>query len=818
MRQRLAPWVITVFALVLGCLVGLPTTHSHAQTQTPVRLAVEGGFDSYFREGDWTPLLIRVSNDGAGIVGELRVVSGGAIRLNTGGYSVPIELPTQSSKQLFLYVALEVFTQQLQVELVDTDGVIIQSATAQLARVNAGDLLFASVTESPTGKFDLIAGRTSADPVQANLDMDNLPPLAQALESIDLLLLDDVDSGKLSLDRRRAIEDWVLAGGHLIVGGGPNWQKTRAGFDTLLPISVNTTVTLNQLDSLARFVGFGDDQKLESAAGVVVATGGLQAGAQVLAEQDGVPLIVRRGFGLGTVSYVAFDVSLEPFRSWTRRGQVWMSLLGTLANRPGWSSGVVENSDAVRAVNYTRALRLPDVLQLVLFLGLYIIVIGPLNYLVLRVIRRSNLAWVTIPAIILITSVIAYAVGSTLRGTLPTMSRMSLVQQWPESPRARLDGVTGLLAPRRGLYSVEAEEGVVMRPLTGENGSAIKMTEGAKFAANNFRVDSGTSANFMTSGYIQPIALDGNATVQIKENTLSVSGEVRNNSTLTITEAIVFAVNTPFRIGDLAPGETRPFNFEATILEFAAPSLANGPLNSNSLPPGSYNTYRYSRELALSNILISGFANLRNETPTEVNERRRREFFTSAMTDQVERGAARGVDVYFAGWTTVSPVNITIRDTTNFNAEDLTLYLIKLPTKTGAASNLTRLFPGYTLWTPIERGSRDYAPYSLYVIGNDAASFRFAPLNALRLKDVTSLMITIRSDGGGAGVVALWDWKAAKWIDLPTSPGSRPIEIRGSDVARYLLPDGGVRVQVRAPNTAISFERVDVVFNGTFTN
>jgi hypothetical protein len=793
-----------------------------AQQTTGLRMTVEAGFAGRFRSDQWTPLLIRVANDGPSLRGELRVVSGGAIRLTTGGYSTPIDLPTQSSKLVFLYVELAVFNQNVQVELATESGAIAATLVTPMSRLSGTDLLYALISEAPTGSIDLTNIASSSGVVQADLSLDSIPPLAQALESIDLLVFTDVDTGKLSLDRRQAIENWVLSGGHLVITGGPNWQKTRAGFDSLVPLIPTGTITLASLNGLANFIGTGDTPQTPTN-GVISINGTVTTGAQVLASQDELPLMIRRDYGLGTINYLTIDPSLEPIRSWAQRGAIWTTVFQSIKGRPGWAEGITDANEATRAVTYTRALRLPDVAQLATFLILYILVIGPGNYIVLRLLRRLEWAWVSIPVIIIGTSVAAYLVGSNLRGTLPIVSRMSIVQQFAGESRARLDGVASVLSPRRANYTVVASEGIAMRPIVDSGTNTIKVEEGARYIARNIAVDSGLSANFYTSAYIQAIPLEGTATVTLRnERVFNVKGEVKNNSALTLTELVVFCVNTPAVIGNLAPGESKAFDFDIDPLPYAAPGYALAPVASN--PFGvSRGGRNFSQQVALPNLLMTGFRRARAEdNVTDRNERRRRELFAAAMTNENERGSARGLTVYVGAWHNGAPIQVGL-DNAAFNTEDLTLYIAELTTTiTPPTSSSLRIPAGLTMWSPVDRTRvRDSTPYDIYLFGTESPSFRYTPIPELPIKAITGFTLQAeRNANTGSAIFALWDWKAGLWIDLPAlSSGSR-IETytidSATDLARYLAPDRSVRLQVRAPLGNATYTRVEVVFNAAF--
>src|SRR5205085_852445 len=61
-------------------------------------------------------------------------------------------------------------------------------------------------------------------------------------------------------------------------------------------------------------------------------------------------------------------------------------------------------------------LDLPEPLGIAIFLLVYILLIGPVNFIVLRRMRRAELAWITIPALVLIFSVGAYLIGYQSKG------------------------------------------------------------------------------------------------------------------------------------------------------------------------------------------------------------------------------------------------------------------------------------------------------------------------------------------------------------------------------------------------------------------
>ncbi len=824
--MRRLPLLIFLAALLLiNSLSGAKPIQ--AASGGTIHLSVDAGFQGRFRANTWVPLLITVSNDGPDVSGSLRVVTGGSLGSQASSYSTPVDLPRQSNKQLFLYVVLNAYAQQVQVDLTTPDGAVMQSASASMTRTDVGDLIYAVLTESPTGAVDLTSAHGSGSAYQVDWRIENIPTIGQALYGLDALLLTDVDTGKLSTDQRSAIQGWVLGGGHLIVTGGPNWQKTRAGVDALLPIGAGSTLTLSTLGALSTFAGLPDNAPDRAALNgtVIVAQGQPQPDARVLVAQSGSPVLVRGLVGQGTVDYLTADPGLEPFRSWVNRAQVWANLLSTSSRKPGWADGIVNADEAARAANFIKGLRLPDIFQLAAFLAAYIALIGPINYIALRRLGRLEWAWITIPLIIVLASLTTYAVGTTLRGTQATLNRLSIVQVWPGNAQAQVDGVLGVLSPRRSIYNVTIENGLTLRTLvTSTNNvldgslSAPQIAEGLQYQAVDVPVDAGLSTAFVVGGAIPAPALSGSATLQLSNSAYhTVSGEVRNESLLTLTELFILVEGTAYNVGTLKPGERRTFTFTVIPLSQASPTSVN---RAPGYATVGYQPYNTRTNINLAALLNNGYTGNNPVGATTMQQEFQRRFvFLSGMTDANDFGAGRGVDVFFAGWSGDSPVGVRVD--APFTTEDTTLYLVKLARQIQTAQPQVTLHPGDMQWTPIGTGAqRDYAPYDLFMGAGDEAAFRFNPLPALLLKSVSSVSINLHDNGSSTRPsVALWDWQAGQWVMLDlTQDGSisSATLVSSVDIARFVGVNNAVQIRIRAENGDVNLTQAEVTLGGTF--
>src|SRR5207253_354595 len=138
----------------------------------------------------------------------------------------------------------------------------------------------------------------------------------QALDSLGVLILDDVETGPLSMDQRAALEAWVSRGGMLIAEVRPGGADVTAGIAGLLPVTVSGSRTVASLDSLRDLVGAAASPSGQASVGAATLKPETAARRRVLAQQDGIPIVVERDLGLGEVVYLGAGPGSPPLKAW----------------------------------------------------------------------------------------------------------------------------------------------------------------------------------------------------------------------------------------------------------------------------------------------------------------------------------------------------------------------------------------------------------------------------------------------------------------------------------------------------------------------
>src|SRR5262249_32836989 len=95
-----------------------------------------------------------------------------------------------------------------------------------------------------------------------------------------------------------------------------------------------------------------------------------------------------------------------------------------------------------------------------LFILLYILVVGPLDYLFLKkVVKRLELTWITFPTVVIAVSAAAYFTAYHLKGSELRINKLDLVDVDLQTARAYGRTWFSLFSPRIQKYTIGVEPG-----------------------------------------------------------------------------------------------------------------------------------------------------------------------------------------------------------------------------------------------------------------------------------------------------------------------------------------------------------------------
>ncbi len=807
---------LALLAAILSGALSWLSGPAHAQQQGDLRVTASLGYDGYFRDGQWVPVWISVQNTGASdFEGEIRIQIDGTYGGTPTVFIRPLELAAGASRDLTLPIAMSGYSSSLNVDIFAGDQRVSRSNIRRLA-VTANDLVYGVVAASP----DAFSGLGTIKPYNgsgyvAQVGINQLPENPLLLNSLDVLVFSDVDTGVLSAGQRAALSTWVNQGGRLWVMGGPNWQRTVSGLADLLPVRLTGTETVTDASGLA---GFSLDGSAPNGS-LTAATGTLDANAVVRARAGGVPFLIERRAGMGQVLFFAADSAVEPLSSWSGMDDLYRLLMSQAIERPSWTSGVTVNTAAANDA----AVNIPDLELISPFLicgllGAYVALVGPLNYLALRVLKRRELAWLTIPATVVVFSCLAYVIGFVFAGRQPLLHEVAVVQGPSGATAGRVDMAIGLYSPVRTAYNLAFPTSVLARPMP--NVSTIAASDGQRvvvgdqFELRGVATDISGVASFLVQGSAPVPQIDSEWTLEERPGGVRVQGSVTNTSQITFSDAVLLFPGAVERIGDFAPGQRHTFSlFVSGGRATSAPINAVAP-PGGALPGAAASPYGpgYYYDSTIDDILGTS-----NYSYWDDSDSLRRYSILSALGDNYN-SLSRGSGVYLSAWAEDRLFDVRVTNA-GFRTQSLQAYLIQLPRvvrATARADGVIILRPEAMTWQmlPSNVNSSGYGPYDFSLYTNESMAALFQPSEPITFDDVLRLTLTINDASGQTGTpndrFLLWSVADEDWVELPgVSFGENEI----SDPGRFVGPSGEVRVRVDSlPSSSgySSYERVDV--------
>jgi hypothetical protein len=761
-------WVILAMAIA----VALAWTRGPVAAQdTGLTMRVTVGFDGYCHSGTWCPVYAVLSNEGVDIEGELRV----AIRGAGGGtepvmYARQVVLPAHSRKAYFLYLPPAGVSSSLPTVQLLTGKKVLMSEQAVVVWLDEGDRLYGVASSNPSA-LNFLSDVTPAGgrAAVAHLNLEALPPNPLGWEGLDVLILNDLDTTALSGERRRALETWVVHGGHLVVGGGAGVARTVAGVADLLPVTVGGTRSVDDLWVLGERLGTP-----VAASSYAVAQADLRDGQALIEqsdEQGDLILLARRTHGAGRVDFLAFDAGLNPFLRWSDNTRLWKFVIGPGAAGT-WLLTVRNGHSAYEAINAIPGLELPSTLYILGFMLVYTLLIGPVNYLILRRLDRRELAWLTIPALVVGFTACAYVTGFQIRGGAAIVHRLAAVYV-PEGARiGRVSQVVGLFSPRRADYDVwvagaEVSEvpgdyygGPIQQPL-----HIIEAAEGSTVA--DLRVDVGGIQPFLAEGYADVPGVEADLRlVESAAGGLRLEGTVRNGE-VPLNEVVLIVGDGGQRLGDLEPGQVTSIS---VVIGSSLPPFEDMP--ERILGPGSY---------------------------WDDRSLYRRYQFLQALFPYGEP-ALTGAGVYLVGWVEEeAPLLVEVVEPPGLKTStvETALYVHALPVAELGTGGAITIGPGLIERQVVDtRGRVEVWPRGFHMEPEAEVVFRFTVWPGVTVGQVDELVLDLQGGGYGSAsrppAISLWNQNSEDWDRLDVGWGRHSI----SNAGAYVTSPGEVLLRL----------------------
>ena len=511
-----------------------------AATAAGLTVDVRPLFDGWYDERRWVPLAVDLKHAGDDMQMELRAGSTGT----QATFNVPVELPRGAEKRVPVLLLPGNATRARLAAL--QDGRPLTERSTEL-RKTEGEPLIVVIAERDAVQLEGLGqlGRSDRS-VVVRAGAADLPEHALGWGSVDAVVLAGADLARASEAGRTALAQWVALGGELVVTGGTG---AGAALDTLPDALRPAAATGIRVAADFGALGVLVDGTAPVGSAPIAVLDPTAGTAPIAPLADGTPLAVQRRYGEGVVVALAFDPSLPPFEDWGGLDDMW-AVLHVERGETVWTTPIADPARIGSGLFSSPEFALPSMGWLLLLIGVYIVLVGPVNYVVLRRRRRLDLAWVTIPALTVLATGATYGAGYAIHGRDLVLYELSIVHVVPDAQIAYVQTFIGLFSPASQAYDVHIPGGLA-RP-SGDS-AEIEVVQGSEGAVRRFQVDQWSVASLAAEAIVDwPAEPPGGLTV----NRGRAEGSVRNPFGVAVADARLMVPGAESYIGDLDAAAT----------------------------------------------------------------------------------------------------------------------------------------------------------------------------------------------------------------------------------------------------------------------
>jgi hypothetical protein len=785
-------------ALLAGLM--LPAMAAPAGAADAITLEARALVAGRFESNGWIAVAATLSNGGSPVTGYL------AADGEDGTVRRFVELPAGAHKLVTLYLRPAPFVRTVALRFESSDGASLATASAEARVLERTSGHVAIVGDGGGNLRPQLIARGGGFPEPIPLAPADLPERPEPLRGIETIIW-AADSSSVTEAQQRSLERWVAAGGQLVVLGGPDWQARTAAFDALLPVEQLASRDGSSAAALAAWAGADQPSGGDP---LTAAVGDLRAGAiSLVGDDDGGSLFAAITRGAGRASFVGIDLATEPFRTWAGASALWARLIPDDRIIEQWGGSGPIDDEVANAMNQALAnlpsLAVPSAALLLAVIVGYILLIGPLSYLVLRRLDRRELAWIVAPVLVLVFSGVSYGIGASMKGSQIIVNEIAVVRSSTDGTAASVSTYAGVFSPTRASYDLTVRGDALLSALAANN---FEPRVGGE--AVNYATEQGDPAHLRGLAVsvfgLQAIRAEAvipyTPSLRVAWSVIggNLEGRVSNEGSEPMEDVAVVGQMGGVMVGTLAPGESKTFRLP--LRNLTGSSASQQVYGLVAFDTGTAAQRRASVRSQVIDALV-GYA---RGFPGKAG----------GVTGGIDRGP------FVIGWQVdASPLAVEI------DGQQVQRYAQAVEVLSGSA----RLGPGPVTLSPSEltteilstAGEASQTQPGLINIANGEVTFRLGlPLEAAAALQPSKVTIILAGDAStifydqenvGAFLpsgyrVAVYDVVAADWVDLGDLSERSRFDV--ADASRVLDPAGRILVKVTGSGIPAALGQVPV--------
>lgn len=581
------------------------TDEYNAVSNSAVSMDVSFGYDGNAKSGRYVPVNISLSSrSDTSFSGTVRVTAM-ETDYDIYEYDYPVSLEARGTDEESLDIPVG-RAEVLYVKLLDAQGAELIRKRLKLNVTPDIAELFVGVLSDEPDKLAYMNGvgvnYSSVRIRTFEMDGSKMPNDVIGLDLLDVLVITDYDTGKLSPDQVSAIWEWVRAGGTLLLGTGARADDTLSAFRPGLLEEAYEAPAEKSVDMGVEYATNGPG---DSFMNLVCTDVSLKGGLNVISN-DEFPVLTSAARGKGNVGVAAYDfVDISSFcevhRSYVDK--LFTALLGEskLSNLSSYlysgnSSMFWSVQNMLNTGDVDKLPRLP--LYIAVIMG-YIVLVGPGMYLYLKKRERRRFYRTGVAVVSLMFTAVVYLLGMGTRYK-NTFFTYATIQDTTENA---VDEYTyiNMRTPYNKAYNISLDPTYDLLPITRSN--SYDMTPVPKFTGsedykvrisygeNDTKVSVQNAAAFTPKYYSLRKRTPNTDHKGLKGDVTlfggNVYGTVTNEYAFPVEKVGILMYGKLVVIDELKPGETKNLN---------GLSVINYPVNNSfQVSARVTGSYRYQK-------------------------------------------------------------------------------------------------------------------------------------------------------------------------------------------------------------------------------
>ena len=503
--------------------------------------------------------------------GVIRVLPEANYDQNVSGYGKRITLAAGESKTFKMTVNTPGNNGEVHLAILNDKDKLLYEEKTTLSPTSLGSYVEVGILSddySGVGYFNGVSvqsGSYTGSASTVEFTLDTFPEDSQVLSVLNYLIIDNFDTSSLSEKQYKALKKWVGNGGILILSLGSHYQSVLSGFND---------------DFVSGTFGNMSKKNLSwNAPEEVLTLSGVDCIAFTLDEgKPNDPVYMDdwsyvKPVGLGNVVVLPYSLSMEPMASFTDRSRVASLILAASStqaavdNLSGTTNYGSVYSMGMNLTSISEEVKSPSALLYGFLLTLYVVLVGPVLYLILKKAGKQEKLWIAIPLVALIFTGIIYCTGFIYRINKPLLNTFSLIKV--DNGGAAETVCSKLVCPNAKQYTFKLSDDY-------EEFRNNSNYYDYGFWGNNNANDGSFDSLFLDNGTESELIINsnttfdsfefsagrvidksiGNFTLDLDCTTSGFSGTVKNDTAYDLKGVVVAYEGNLYIVGDLKKGES----------------------------------------------------------------------------------------------------------------------------------------------------------------------------------------------------------------------------------------------------------------------